>query len=105
MKQLFFNFLLQTIGDYNRFMLKPPVGPEDPEYRQLASSDFFDFAGYISWQEQRSADNRDNNIDFIKHVVTTQAFCTFIERCCTRLESEVLETTPEQFFELNLEIL
>jgi len=60
------------------------VSPGSPEFRRLASSDFFDFEGYLAWQKERSVTNRDNNIDFIRHFVTTQAFCSFIERVCLK---------------------
>lgn len=52
-----------------------------------------------------SKKNRDNNVDFIRHFIITQAFNTFIEKVCTKQDHAYFQTTPEQFFELNLEIM
>ena len=95
MKQLFFNFLLQTVSCFTKFKKQVVAIPGTLEYRQLSSSDCFDFTGYLAWQKERSEANRDNNFDFIKHFVTTQAFCSFIERVCIRQDQSYTETTPE----------
>lgn len=97
--------MLQTVGDFSQFKIPYTIDPSSPEFRNMASSDFFNFKAYLDWQKERSEANRDNNIDFVRHLIMTQGFCTFIERVCTRQDQSYLETTPEQFFELNLEIM
>jgi len=62
-----------------------------------------DFKGYIEWQEKRSKENNDNNIEFIKQLVATQAFSTFIEQSC--LGARTNPQTKEGFFELNIEFV
>jgi hypothetical protein len=45
-KQLFFNFLLQTLGDYTPFLRM--IDPKRNK-NMLSSSDFFDFEGFLEW--------------------------------------------------------
>ena len=44
-----------------------------------SSEDFFDFEKYLAWQEEKSIRNKDNNIDFIRALTSTQSFHKFIE--------------------------
>jgi hypothetical protein len=44
-KQLFFNFLLQSIDNYKRFVNRDNLGG--------TASEIFDFDGYLSWQKAR----------------------------------------------------
>jgi len=67
-KQLFFNFLLQTLGDYTPFIR---IIDPNRNKNMLSSSDFFDFDGFLEWHRQRSLQNNDTNFEFIEQLVST----------------------------------
>ena len=69
----------------------------------LTSDDFFDFNGYLLWQEQRSERNTDNNIEFIRQLVQTQGFHKFIEQ--NSLSSKNGTYSMAEFFEDNVALI
>ena len=73
-----------TVNNFTKFKKQVNIDSNSKEYRRLTSNDLFDFEAYLNWQEDMSKKNYDNNIDFIRYFVTTQAFNTFIERVCTK---------------------
>ena len=67
-KQLFFNFYLQTLGKYSHFMKRVPA-----DKLLLGQDDFFDFDGYLEWQSARFKKSGDS-VEFIQQLLTTQVF-------------------------------
>ena len=85
-KQLFFNFLLVTVNAYINFYRTPDQMQKAKDDEQSwmvgaagSSDDFFDFRAYLDWQEELAADS-DSSTAFIRELVKTQAFHTFIEQ-------------------------
>lgn len=62
-----------------------------------SSDDFFDFQGYLDWQEELAAENGTSNA-FIRELVATQTFQRFIEQNETGPSQEEAENEAV-FFE------
>jgi len=65
-KQLFFNFLLCTVGNFTPYRKPIDVDPESPNYKRLTSSDFFDFDAYLKMQKDKSMQDKDSNYEFVQ---------------------------------------
>ena len=68
-----------TVNNYIKFYKIVDEHKMQETSNFLASEDFFDFEGYLKFQEGRSLKNNDNNIEFIRQLVATQGFHKFIE--------------------------